>query len=328
MENNQHNINDELLTRYLTGETSSEENVLVENWINAAEQNKRRMAAFSKILDAGEQLGKNRNNLADFDIDKAWEKVKSQTIERQSPKIIPIWRIAAVWIGILMMAGIALFYIKRNTAAEVSQFVAKNNGDSLKLPDNSHVLFARGGSIEYQKSFDKKERLVKLKGEAFFKVARNPEQPFHIIAGETDIVVLGTSFNVKQTDSFTEIFVQSGKVKVTAAKQFVILTAGQKAIAKKGGAPQIISADTENELSYLTGKLKFNNTRLSDAIETLSKHYKIKIGLENPELGDCTINTTFNREEPENVLNIISATIGLTWTKDSKGYTLKGEGCK
>ena len=40
------------------------------------------------------------------------------------------------------------------------------------------------GELEYPVEFVKKERIVKLSGEAYFEVAPNPEQPFIVEAGE------------------------------------------------------------------------------------------------------------------------------------------------
>ena len=59
-----------------------------------------------------------------------------------------------------------------------------------------------------------------MKGEAFFEVKSNPEQPFVVRMGEADIRVLGTSFNVMnyEDENRVEVALQTGKVNFTVNK--------------------------------------------------------------------------------------------------------------
>ncbi len=58
---------------------------------------------------------------------------------------------------------------------------------------------------------------MKLRGEAFFEIAPDASKPFIIDAGEANIKVVGTSFNVitNNPESEVEVFVKTGKVLVS-----------------------------------------------------------------------------------------------------------------
>src|SRR5699024_8641799 len=59
--------------------------------------------------------------------------------------------------------------------------ISLNEGSQLSVPDKMKAGY----------------RSVTLKGEAYFKVAHDPEHPFVIYANGSTVTVLGTEFNVK-----------------------------------------------------------------------------------------------------------------------------------
>ena len=74
---------------------------------------------------------------------------------------------------------------------------------TIQLPDGSVVMLSASAQLSYTKEFGKDStREVWLSGgEAFFKVAKNPEKPFLVYCGEVVTKVLGTSFNIKPATS-------------------------------------------------------------------------------------------------------------------------------
>src|SRR5690606_33505376 len=53
-----------------------------------------------------------------------------------------------------------------------------------------------------------------LEGEAIFRVSKDPNRPFRVRTGATDIVAIGTAFNVKASESSTVVTVLEGRVRV------------------------------------------------------------------------------------------------------------------
>ena len=84
-------------------------------------------------------------------------------------------------------------------------------------PDGSIVTLNRNSKLIFPKHFTKNVREVTITGEAFFDVKPNTSKPFIINAGNVQVKVLGTSFNVcayPGTET-VEVVVESGKVQVT-----------------------------------------------------------------------------------------------------------------
>jgi len=71
----------------------------------------------------------------------------------------------------------------------------------LSLPDGSRVWLNSGSSIRFPTVFIGKERIIELKGEAFFDIRENKKMPFIVKTNMSmDIRVLGTQFNVMAYD--------------------------------------------------------------------------------------------------------------------------------
>lgn len=85
------------------------------------------------------------------------------------------------------------------------------------LPDHSVVHLNFNSAIKI--SFSSTVRHIELlKGEAYFKVAKNPNRPFIVQVGNTSASALGTAFIVnRKSDNFSLITVTEGVVKVVVA---------------------------------------------------------------------------------------------------------------
>lgn len=65
--------------------------------------------------------------------------------------------------------------------------------------------------------YDKHRRHVRLEsGEAFFEVAKRPEWPFVVTAGDREVTALGTSFLVRRDSTRIAVTLLEGKVRVTS----------------------------------------------------------------------------------------------------------------
>src|SRR5690606_3831137 len=65
------------------------------------------------------------------------------------------------------------------------------------LSDGSKVFLNAGSTLTFPASFGADERRVHLEGEAFFEIAPMPSKQFIVEAGQQQIRVYGTVFNVK-----------------------------------------------------------------------------------------------------------------------------------
>jgi ferric-dicitrate binding protein FerR (iron transport regulator) len=88
---------------------------------------------------------------------------------------------------------------------------------ALELSDGTKVWLNAASSLRYPVSFRGSERKVMLDGEAYFEVSKNEHAPFEVSAGNMEIEVLGTHFNVMayQDEPHISTTLLQGKVRIT-----------------------------------------------------------------------------------------------------------------
>src|SRR5690606_3786642 len=138
----------------------------------------------------------------------------------------------------------------------------------------------------YPLQFEENQRIVKVRGEAFFEVARDETKPFKIIVNQQDTVsVLGTSFNVNaytdQQASIVTLF--TGHVRVSnPASQVSLKIPGQEAyINAENPIMRGNNKDFKNVVAWKNGIFNFNNTDLHDVMRQLSRWYDVDMVYEN-----------------------------------------------
>ncbi len=201
------------------------------------------------------------------------------------------------------------------------------------MPDGSLISLNTNSELEYSKRFNKKNRTVKLKGEAFFKVEHNPEKPFIINTGQLKIEVIGTSFNVnaKSEEGDVEVIVETGIVKIYTKKDksdSVMLYAGDKALFNN--TKKDIQKNLNENINYLawkTKKLIFEGDELQNIVNTLNETYNASIVIKNPSIKECILTNTFENQSLESILKVLEATLDLQVKKKGEVYEISGGGC-
>jgi transmembrane sensor len=327
-------INESLLIAYINGELSGEVKTAVEGWISASPENQK---TFEELEKTWILSGNISPKPVVVNTEDAWLKLKqkittSESVPEQKQtrvfKMKPWMQVAAAAVVVLGIFGI---YRLMNQSGEQITLTAKNEILIDTLQDGSVISLNKNSTLNYPDRFAQNERRVILKGEAFFEVEPDPERPFIIELGyESQVRVLGTSFNIEESDSTTEVFVKTGKVEFKSAASTVILIPGEKGILNhaSGKIEKAQPAQLDfNETYWLDQKLDFKKTALKDVVGILSLVFSTSIELENPEAGDCQLTTAFERESLEQILDIIAGSFGLEVMKKNGGYILTGHGC-
>ena len=145
---------------------------------------------------------------------------------------------------------------------------------TINLPDGSEVVLNAKSVINFNEKDWRNNRTILLKGEAFFKVKKG--STFSVQTSNGLVRVLGTQFNVKDTDTFFEVVCYEGKVSVRNNKKEYVLRTGN-AIRKIDGKNSE-KHDNENSLpSWLNGESSFVSVPLKYVILELEKQYNIQI---------------------------------------------------
>jgi ferric-dicitrate binding protein FerR (iron transport regulator) len=243
-----------------------------------------------------------------------------------------MWAVAAT-ISLLLVAGAYLF--SRQTApswTEVS--TAANETKTIRLADGSTVALNQNSTFSYPSNFKKENRTVRLKGEAFFEVAKAEGKRFTIFAEGTKTEVIGTSFNLRAYENEpVKVQVVTGKVAFarTTTDDAVFLVPGQEgvlAVKETKTAATKKQIENVNFQSWKTRNYTFNNMRLAELVETLESNFNTRITIQNEDLRNCRFTTSFKNPELQEVLDILAITGNLTITRTGNSYQISGIGCK
>lgn len=152
----------------------------------------------------------------------------------------------------------------------------------LMLPDGTAVWLNAESSITYPVVFAADQRSVQVSGEAYFEVAKDKERPFRVKAGDANIEVLGTHFNVNAyaNEGETKTSLLEGSVKINSQ----ILKPGQ---AFANG--RIFQTDVSRDVAWKNGVFDFNDQNLAQVMRQLARWYNLDveypIGIPHKEYG-------------------------------------------
>ncbi len=153
------------------------------------------------------------------------------------------------------------------TVAGERRDVTLSDGSTVHLNTNTQVAV----------TMSRGTRNVRLeKGEALFEVTSDPARPFHVAAGDRDVRVVGTAFNVLRHGGRITVTVERGIVDVSSdgARTNVRLGAGDQYAAVEGArAYQMAKIDPAIAAAWRDGRAVFTNATLSEVASDLSRYY-------------------------------------------------------
>jgi len=327
-------INDSILMAYINLELSAERLGVVEDWLNASEENKR---YFLEIKKTWELSGSLLSKPVSVNSDKAWQNVLAK-IEPQE-KVIQMTKnkFNTTFKFIISIAAmvVILFSVYKFSAHdnEVSlNLMANNSVLSETLSDGSEITLNENSMLSYLEGFTENERRVSLKGEAFFNIERNEKKPFIIdLPNKQYVKVLGTSFNIKaiDNDSITVVYVSTGTVEFGYDNMKLILVAGETGVINNNTLDIYKITDKYSEIKqrYWQNKyLDFEGDNLKDIVDLLNDLFDEKIVIECQSRENLAISSSFEDKPLKYILNIIAATnelsIKVDETKPLKTYII------
>lgn len=311
----------DILTRYLTGESTQEDRQVVETWISESIDNEQRLRNLEKIWATSALKNK-------FNSDQGWQEIKNQLKTEPVVRVLnPIW-VRSFRIAASVVLLIAATWAIRITLFDRSQSIQAGSESLVhSLVDGSTVTMNQKATIEIKDGFGTDHRQIRLTGEAYFEV-KSGTHPFIIEAGLARIAVVGTEFNIRggNDPDGLEISVFEGIVEVQFSGQVKRLNAGQKAVLSGEDENLMVQISNPNDIFWKTGRLSFNKIPLSKAIEDISVRYDRIIALD-PSTKNCFITTEFDQTALEDVLTIIASMYNLEIVEEQEVITLSGPGC-
>lgn len=314
---------DALIALRLAGEASADEMQQLNEWLSADVQHQQYFDELSVIFQVSD------NEPAEVDVNAAWTlvsgKMDTKRTEAKVRSMYPKWLQVASAAVVLLIAG-TWFYI----AGLPDRYIASNSTVFTDtLPDGSSVTLNRYSQVEYAESFNQ-ERRVRVRGEAYFKVVHMDNKPFIIEAGRVLIKDIGTKFNVlaSRDSEFVEVTVDEGVVMFYKKdSDGILLHAGESAKCDASGNISRIDKVIPNRTSYVTGKLEFNNSTLTEVGAALESVYGVHITV-GTAVKNCALTADFSNENLDTILSVISMTLSVTISHEGDRITINGTGCR
>ncbi len=331
----------ELVAKFLANEANTVEKQTVEKWAAQSDQNNRELLEAKILLEKTDDYFL----LKKFDSSAAWEKTQQQI----SPKTISIaphenqrkiyistfYKYAAIFVLALLVGTAGYYFGLRNELQNVYSEIISAEKQVLNeyiLPDGSVVALNSNSKLQFPKKFKNNFREVTITGEAFFDVQPDPEKPFIINAGNTQVKVLGTSFNVNAypENETVEVIVETGTVQVITTEKLntletaeIILNPGEKGtfVNSLGKLEKELNSDP-NYLAWKTHNLVFENTPLMEVVQYLNKTYHTDIQLNGENLNELALTAQFERKPVDFILNVVQLTFGLKLEQNNDIYIL------
>lgn len=170
--------------------------------------------------------------------------------------------------------------------AETSLFVPAGQRVSLTLEDGTVVWLNSQTRLTYPTAFGRDERRVSLEGEAYFEVSHNDDKPFIVSAGEIDMKVLGTSFNVYNyaQEDFSRVSLVEGSLQVydpLSGSAGIILRPDEE-VTIRNGQMDVATIPNADYFLWKNGIYSFDSEEFGVILKKLELYYDIEIIVKEP----------------------------------------------
>lgn len=311
------NINT-LLDRYYKNECNSEEIEIVENF-------------FSKLQENGLDPDTVKKDL--YLKNKIYQRIQQQISTGRGRKR---WIATVSTVAAAVIIGVVLFTQFWNAQPDVNILIAEAKfGEQLKvtLSDASVVYLNSGSSMSYPDSFEGLQvRKVILKGEGFFEVAKNPQQPFIVESGAIRTKVLGTKFVVNTFKTqYPEVIVTEGKVNVAVSRNnttSIDILPNEKVVYDITNInftkTKVLS---ENYAAWINGDVVFNDSNTKEIGEKLERRFNIKVVLDPGVNMNCSLSGKYAGDQLTELLESIRFVNGLQYVQSGDTLHLQKINC-
>ena len=308
-------INESIIYKFLTKETSEEENRDIYDWASASEENRAEFRRIHQLFF----LSNNQQFQAKLDVDMAWKTLNNKLPKsKRNTKVISMNFLLRIAVSVLALLTIGMgslwtsdhFFTKKQSAF-VTFETPKGEKSHIILADGSFVCLNSETTLKYDVLVPRK---VTVTGEAYFEVKKDPDHPFEVnTASGMKVRVKGTRFNLKNylEDPCVETTLEEGEVMVENAgdTNFAVLTPGQQAmynieknqITVRNVSPEIYSIWKNNELHII-------DVSFQKLIPRIERWYGVSIQLDSMINRNDRFTMTIKTESLRELLNMMQLT--------------------
>lgn len=191
------------------------------------------------------------------------------------------------------------------------------------LEDGSKIDLSHGAEVEVTYTPERRDVRL-LRGEATFKVAKDPGRPFNVVASGVTVRAVGTAFNVDLGEKSVAVLVTEGSVKVNGPDQLPasrppelpVLDAGLQMVVPltHAGSPTIERASQaalNRVRRWRPTQLEFNDTPLAQVVAELNGENRLKLVIADPVIASMPMGASLRTDNVEGFVRILESNFGL-----------------
>lgn len=229
----------------------------------------------------------------------------------------------------------------------------------LVLEDGTRVFLNTDTRIAVK--YDETTRRVELRrGEALFNVAKRPDWPFIVVAGDRQVRALGTSFVVRKEAQDVAVTLVEGRVSVSPVQpaapsaetpasiqgpgsagqvpaaaehtpsvqdrgEVFTLTPGQRLTFSANSAARLDTPSVEKTTAWRRGQVILDDTSLQAAVAEMNRYNDTKLVVQDPEAAALLINGLFQAGDSTHFANAVAQAYGLEVIEQGDSIVLSGK---
>lgn len=243
-------------------------------------------------------------------------------------------RVAAV-VLLLLTTSVASYYVYNDISTPGSATLCKmevphGSQSKVVLPDGSAVCLNAGSILEYDPDFGRsRTREVRLVGEGYFQVSKNPAKPFIVHTHDLHVKVLGTVFNMRAyaNDRVIEVSLIEGKVNVFSQSETqgnMILRPNERLTYDKDSKKMWTdNVDAKRFAQWTTGRLNFVNASLVDIMKDIERKYNVRIVIDSEHMkGEIFSGSISLKLTIDEILDYIDVDNKYRWKRSGNVVTI------
>ncbi|WP_142784834.1 FecR family protein [Changchengzhania lutea] len=210
----------------------------------------------------------------------AWEKFEKRITPEKNVYKIPFYKkikFQSIAATILLFIAISAYYFTNKPTTFIHK-TAYGEILDISLPDGTQVKLNSNSVLSYNNDDVRK---VVLEGEAFFNVEKKPstQAKFLVITDDLKVKVYGTSFNVNNRNTRTQVFLEEGKIALKLNNGIQKKMVPGDLVSYSYKTDKIIEEKRilrpELQTSWKNGSLIFDRSTLASAMRKIEDTYGV-----------------------------------------------------
>ncbi len=273
--------------------------------------------------EAGFDSFKKKYDIASQIDNSAIVKTIGSNQDRASTKVFFLRKFAAAASIVLIAACCGILWFHESD----TKYQSNGNVQSLAMADASSIVLDKNSTLEEKSGFGDDHRIVELNGKANFDIEKNENLPFKIIMGNSSIEVIGTQFDLSNTNGIIDLALIEGKVRFVSdqGESYDIVAGERMTYVRSTQVLNVDKIDDYSVFSWSNNGLRYTNASVSHVLTSLSQYFDYELQWSGNNADACTHITMTNIVDPkiDEIIEIIESIVDIDLELNHSSKTIE-----